>query len=131
MNECQLAEYSRHLNKICIINEGISEQLFGSVVYLLKYSEKYNVKLPKKEELERILFNAKPLLESHNQALQELENTKIFLGFFQQPTGNTFKTTDNETEPNFTIVLYYALRKSRYNGICLCCFTSSQATKRS
>ena len=48
----------------------------------------------------------------------------------QQPKGNRNKTTDNETESNFTIVLYYALRKSRYNGICLCCFTSSQATKR-
>ena len=50
---------------------------------------------------------------------------------YQQPMGNRNKTTDNETEPNFTIVLYYALRKSRYNGIRLCCFTSSQATKRS
>lgn len=98
MNECQLVEYSRHLNKICRINDDILEQLFGSVVYLLKYSEKYGIKLPKKEELERILFNTKPLLESHNQALEELEKTKIFLGDFQQPKSNTEKTTDDETE---------------------------------
>ena len=49
----------------------------------------------------------------------------------QQPKSNTEKTTDDETEPNPTIVLYYAIRKFRYNGIRLCCFTSSQATKRS
>ena len=48
------------------------------------------------------MFNARPLLESHNQALEELEQTKIFLGIFQQPKGNTFKTTDNETEPEIT-----------------------------
>lgn len=98
LNEYQLAEYSRHLNKIRTLNENISEQLFGSVVYLLKYAEKYNIKLPKKEELERILFNAKPLLESHNLALEELEQTKFFLGIFQQPKSNRNKTTEDETE---------------------------------
>ncbi len=49
----------------------------------------------------------------------------------QQPKSNPEKTTDDETEPDFSIVLYYALRKSRYNGIRLRCFTSSQARKRS
>ncbi len=35
------------------------------------------------------------------------------LGIFpEQPLGNKEKTTDNETEPNFTIVLYYAQSKS-------------------
>jgi hypothetical protein len=44
---------------------------------------------------------------------------------------NWYQRATNFTVSNFTIVLYYALRKSRYNGIRLCCFTSSQATKRS
>jgi hypothetical protein len=87
LNEYQLAEYSRHLNKISKINENVSEQLFGSVIYLLKYSEKYGIKLPKKEQLENILFNAKPLLESYNQAIAELKQTD---GFFhrEDPDGD-------------------------------------------
>ena len=69
---------------------------------------------------------------------------KVFDGFFwyllkinheelksQQPKSNTEKTADDETEPEFAIVLYYAQRKFRYNGICLRCFTSSQARQRS
>ena len=99
MNTPQLAEYSRHLNKIRTINEDISEQLLGSVFYLLKYSDKYAISLPKKEELERILFNTKPLLESHNRALEELEKTKMFFGINEQPKSNKNKTTDKETEP--------------------------------
>lgn len=91
MNESELAEYTHHLNKIRMINVNISEQLFGSVIYLLKYSEKYGVKLPKKEELESILLNAKPLLESYNEALDKLEQTKAFFNDddHNQPKGNT------------------------------------------
>lgn len=91
MNESELVEYSRHLNKMHIINEGISEQLFGSIIYLLKYSEKYGVKLPKKEELERILLNTKPLLESYNQSIEEFEKIKAFFKNPDQPMGNTRK----------------------------------------
>ena len=40
------------------------------------------------------------------------------------------RSTDDETESDFSIVLYYDLRKSRYNGIWLRCFTSSQAKER-
>ena len=78
MNEYQLAEYSRQLKKICLINENISTQVISSAFYLLKYAEKYNIKLPNKEALESIMFNTKPLLESHNLALEELEKTKEF-----------------------------------------------------
>jgi len=39
------------------------------------------------------------------------------------------KTTDNETESIFSIVLYYAIRKSRYNGIRLRCTNASQTKK--
>lgn len=98
MNESQLAEYSRHLNKIHIINVGISEHLYGSVVYLLKHSEKYGIELPKKDELERILFNTKPLLESYNNALADLEQTKTLFNA-DQPTGNSYK---NNLEGNNT-----------------------------
>src|SRR3989344_9526356 len=71
-------------------------------------------------------IHAKMLLRQASKALQNLNkinhnNRKVTPSF----------SIDKVTEPNFTIVLYYALRKSRYNGIRLCCFTSSQATKRS
>ncbi len=92
MTLSELSEYIRYLNKLRTINENISEQLFGSVIYLLKYSEKYGIKLPKKEELESILFNTKPLLDSYNQTLDEFEQTKKFFNNTDQPTGNTDNT---------------------------------------
>ncbi|HSB57737.1 MAG TPA: hypothetical protein VLD38_08015 [Nitrosopumilaceae archaeon] len=88
MDEFQIVEYGRHLNNMRRINENISEHLFGSVIYLLKYSEKYSVKLPKKEELERIILNMKPLLESYNQSLDEFEKTMEFFRNSDQPKGN-------------------------------------------
>ena len=57
----------------------------------------------------------------------EIPENKEYTKIPYQPKSNTKKTTDDETEPEFAIVLYYAQRKSRYNGICLRCFTSSQA----
>lgn len=99
MNEFQIVEYTRYLNKIRKINENISEQLFGNLIYLLKYSEKYKVKLPKKQELEQLMFNTKPLLESYNLALDEFEKSKKFFKIQDQPTGNTnnFNPEGNST----------------------------------
>lgn len=99
MNELQLAEYSRHLRKIQVINEDISRQLLGSVVYLLKYCEKYNIKLPKKDQLESILLNTKPLLESHNRALVQLQQTKEILDG-DDPSNRDLTGEKNHRRPN-------------------------------
>ena len=110
---------NRVLNQIEYLqqmNYELMDTFRTGLFWLISYCEKYDIPLP---DLDR----AKNLISVSGFILEYSE--------FQQPIGNRNKTTEDETEPNFTIVLYYALRKSRYNGIRLCCFTSSQATKRS
>ncbi len=45
------------------MNQELYDHLLGSIVYLLKYSEKYNVPLPQKDELCRMLNRAQSLIE--------------------------------------------------------------------
>ena len=75
-------EHARYLKRI---NQDLYNQLTGSIYWLLKYAEKNNIFLPKKEELFRLV-----------------ENSHFYIDQFakpQQPKSNTEKTTDNETEP--------------------------------
>jgi len=96
----ELEELCRQQKKIYKMNDDIAHHLFGSIVQLLKYGEKYNIKIPKKEQLEKILINTKPLLEEHSKMVQEFNNT---LDYFNadQPTGNTTNNYlgDNRTLP--------------------------------
>ncbi len=105
-----------HIEYLQKTNYELMDTFRTGLFWLIGYCERYDIPLP---DLDR----AKNLILISGFILEDSE--------FQQPIGNRNKNTDNVTEPNFTIVLYYALRKSRYNGIRLCCFTSSQATKRS
>jgi hypothetical protein len=49
----------RHKN----MNQELMQHLTGSIFYLLRYSEKYNVQLPKKEELINMLEKANFLID--------------------------------------------------------------------
>lgn len=72
-----------HLKKL---NQELYDQLCGSILYLLKYSQKYDIPLPKKELLLGMIKNAESIIEQFAES--------------HQPTGNTNKKTDNETAPN-------------------------------
>lgn len=95
----ELEELCRQQKKIYKMNDDIAHHLFGSIVQLLKYGEKYNIKIPKKELLEQILINTKPLLEEHSQMVQEFNNT---LDYFNsdQPQGND---ANNHRRGNSTV----------------------------
>jgi len=45
------------------MNEELYDHLVGSIVWLLKYSEKYNVVLPKKEELYNLIKRSQFLID--------------------------------------------------------------------
>ena len=97
-NSQQLEELCRQQNKIHKMNDEIGHHLLGSVIQLLRYGEKYDVAIPKKQQLEQILFNTKFLLEEHSEIVDEFNDT---LDYFNahQPKGNRNKTTEDETEP--------------------------------
>lgn len=77
-----LQEYE-NAKRLKNINQELYDQLAGSIYYLLKYSEKYNIPLPKKDELIRMVKKSHFLMDQ-----------------FSHPTTlDTKKTDDNFTEP--------------------------------
>ena len=94
----QLEELCRQQRKLYNINDNIARHLIGSIIQLLRYGEKYNVKIPQKEQLEHILHNTKFLLEEHKEMVKEFNDT---LDYFNadQPKSNTKKTDEDVTEP--------------------------------
>ncbi|MEX2193118.1 MAG: hypothetical protein WD717_07045 [Nitrosarchaeum sp.] len=109
-------KYTVEIHKL---NLEMGEHLCSSLQWIIHFCKKYDIPLPDMNKIENIITKVREIEESKPHIL--IINRQV----------TERRSTDNETEPNFTIVLYYALRKSRYNGIRLCCFTSSQATKRS
>lgn len=94
--EKTIEEYKEAI-RIKRLNEGLLEHLLGTTHYLLKYSEKYGVFLPKKDELIRMMAKADFLID-------EIEA--------HQPQGNTKKSTEEGTEP-----LTNMFNKVRYGTI--------------
>jgi hypothetical protein len=74
--------------KLKNINVELHSHLTGSIYWLLKYSEKYNMPLPKKEELIRMLDKSEFFID-------EMKNMA------NQPTVNT---NNNSREDNSTIL---------------------------
>ena len=58
--------------KLKNMNEELMQHLSGSVYWLIKYSEKYNITLPKKEELIRMVEKADLMI---NQMTQRADPT--------------------------------------------------------
>jgi len=111
------------------LNQDLYNQLAGSIYYLLKYSEKYNVQLPNKDEILR-------MLEKTNLMIEEMRKSNLknedFSKYFQ-PKGNKEKTnsqvyslstekkqveesTEDETEPNITMIKYSWSQKRTSQG---------------
>jgi len=77
------------------INVELHSHLTGSIYWLLKYSEKYNISLPKKDELIR-------MIEKSDFLIDEMKNMA------NQPKGNRHnKSTDWEPEPPNNILITY------------------------
>jgi hypothetical protein len=93
----QLLEYKKSLQLAQKTNESISEHLVGSIIQILKYGEKYNIVIPKRDLLEQILLNTRHLWNEHNLAVDKfnqksdknMTNRKVTLP----------KPTEDETEP--------------------------------
>lgn len=90
----------------------MSDHLIGSTIQLLRYGEKYNVVIPKREQLETILKNTQNLLENEKEAIStfNIQNERFNT---DKPKVNKIlstdkkhieRSTDNETEP-FLIIL--------------------------
>jgi len=72
-------EKALHLKKI---NHELYSHLTGSIYWLLKYSEKYNMPLPKKEELLRMLekseFMIDRMISTANQSICNINPSPLY-----------------------------------------------------
>lgn len=59
----KIAETNKNMNRIIRINGILSQHLICSTIQLLKYGEKYNVVIPRRDQLEQIVKNTQFLLE--------------------------------------------------------------------
>ena len=62
-------QYDKAL-RIKSLNIELFEHLFGSVIWLQRYCEKYNIFLPKKDELERIIKKSEFLMDEIEQSIK-------------------------------------------------------------
>ena len=79
MNEIEifeeaLSEY-KNAHRLKQLNEQLSIQLHGSIYYLLKYSEKYNLPLPNKSDLLRMIENADFIIDQFSYESPNLNTT--------------------------------------------------------
>ena len=79
MNEIEifeeaLSEY-KNAHRLKQLNEQLSIHLHGSIYYLLKYSEKYNLPLPNKSELLRMIENADFIIDQFSYERPNLDTT--------------------------------------------------------
>lgn len=88
----QLLEKKRHIEKIHNINVDLNQHLLGSIIQLLRYGEKYNVIIPKKQQLEAILINTKLLLEEYNESVDQFDATETLHQKNQPQNGQSLKT---------------------------------------
>ena len=89
----QLLEQKRYIEKIHKINDDLSRHLIGSIIQLLKYGEKYNVMIPKKQQLEQTLLNTKEQLEKYNYAVEELDSINRY--FTERKNNHRFDSSIN------------------------------------
>ena len=110
----ELDELSRQSRKIYKINNDITLHLVGSIIQLLKYGEKYSIKIPKKEQLEQILINTQFLLKEHSEVVQQFNDTISYFNS-DQPTGNTNKNyrRGNRTPKIYLYILSILIINSR------------------
>jgi len=85
MNEVELmektlAEY-KHAQRLKNLNKELYEHLIGSMYWLLKYSEKYSVSLPKKEQMWAMIEKADFIIDQtkpHQPTFDSNKNNRRF-----------------------------------------------------
>jgi len=83
----KIAITNKNMNRIMNINKNLSNHLIGCTIQLLRYGEKYNVVIPRREQLEQILKNTLFLLEEKQLAVDIFnKQNSFFNGEFDQPT---------------------------------------------
>lgn len=93
-----IAEHEKAL-RLKDLNVELHSHLEGSIYWVLKYGEKYNIPIPKKDELMRMLEKSDNIINTIIMASkQPIDQVSEY-----QPNGNTDKTTDNETVPQTAI----------------------------
>ncbi|MCJ8306863.1 MAG: hypothetical protein HRU07_07440 [Nitrosopumilus sp.] len=86
----KIVETNKNMNRIIRINGILSQHLIGSTIQLLKYGEKYNVIIPRRDQLEQILQNTKFLLEEKQLAVNTFnKQNDYFNDESDQPQSNT------------------------------------------
>lgn len=83
---------NKNMNRIININKNLSNHLIGCTMQLLRYGEKYNVVIPKRDQLEQILKNTLFLLEEKQLAVDIFnKQNSFFNGDSDQPTFDSDK----------------------------------------
>jgi len=85
----KIAETNKNLKRLMRINRNLSQHLIGSTIQLLKYGEKYNVVIPKRNLLEQILKNTQFLLNEESHAISTFNLQNDYFNDSDQPTKNT------------------------------------------
>jgi len=88
----KIVETKKNLDRLININRNLFEHLIGSTIQLLRYGEKYNVIIPKKEQLESILKNTQILLQDQKDAIGTFNLQNNRFNDSDQPSGNTDKS---------------------------------------
>ena len=88
-----IAEHEQAL-RLKNLNQELHSHLSGSIYWLLKYTEKYDIPLPKKDELVRMLEKSDAMIDTIiSTAKQQVGQIN-----FHQPKVTPTRSTDNETE---------------------------------
>lgn len=86
----KVAITNKNMNRVMNINKNLSDHLIGCTIQLLRYGEKYNVVIPRREQLEQILKNTLFLLEEKQLAVDIFNKQNSFFNDeSDQPQGNT------------------------------------------
>ncbi len=97
----KVAITNKNMNRIININKNLSNHLIGCTIQLLRYGEKYDVVIPRREQLETILKNTLFLLEEKQLAVDIFnKQNSFFNGDSDQPT---FYDTKNNRKLHRTL----------------------------
>jgi hypothetical protein len=89
----------KQVNKMQDINQRLYDELGGSLMYILEYSEKNNIVLPNRDRLYRIIDNIHQTMDDLNDFRNRINSIP--------PTKNEQqnKTTEDGTEPRIVYSL--------------------------
>lgn len=95
----KVVETNKNMNRAMNINKNLSNHLIGSTIQLLRYGEKHNVVIPRREQLEQILKNTLFLLEEKQLAVDIFNKQNDYFNsdqptFYSNKNNRRFDSTD-------------------------------------